>query len=806
MMQSVSKQLLEVLQETDRPETFCVSGPLPRLRPALEVKRLGPVSLPLQKRDAAALKKQSRQAPYGKGTKTVVDIDVRRVWEVDAGDVSVNHPKWPEMLRAIVNTVQKSLGLEQQRLRASLYKLLLYETGSFFLPHRDGEKLDGMVATLVVALPSHHEGGALIVRHEGQEDVIDFSPMSATELQYAAFYADCEHEIKPVTSGYRLALVYNLSLVKSKSTITAPSTHKPVAEAARLLRHWADTAMQSGDEKAPSKLAVLLDHQYTKAGLARDALKGADGAKASVLFEAARAVGWDASLALVTLWQSGLGESSDPRDYEYGRYSGYGRYGRRWHDDDHEDVVDEDDDDSGGVEYTMEEVYESSLTAQHFTGPDGSKLTFGVIPVRESEIVSATALDDAMPDDEHFEGFTGNAGMTLERWYHRAAVILWPTARRFDVLCEAGVPAAVGGLAQMIKGWKRATKVERAAQAQACVDFASKIIACWPERIFVPGHGRLREDVGHQPSLLQVLAALGNQALVSAAIRGVVARDVSFDIKEHLVALCKRHGWLVFEDDLRHLFASTTNDSIERHAAFLAELVGTKDEGRREAADRVALCTGLADELMAAVERWDPRAARKSYDAARVDLVELLPVLVKSFMVLGKDDLVDRLVQFIGSHPAAFDVSHVLVPAILGLAAWLKRRRACRSVAMARWLDSVVDTLERRVVDPPVKPADWRRSSVTRCACADCRSLSRFLDDATENELALPLAQRRRDHVADVIRNEALDLKCRTVRRGSPHTLVCKKTNASFERAQRAHDVDAEHLAKIREIREVLQG
>lgn len=27
---------------------------------------------------------------------------------------------------------------------------------------------------------------------------------------YAAFYADCEHEVLPVTSGYRLTLVYNL--------------------------------------------------------------------------------------------------------------------------------------------------------------------------------------------------------------------------------------------------------------------------------------------------------------------------------------------------------------------------------------------------------------------------------------------------------------------------------------------------------------------------------------------------------------------------------------------------------------------
>ena len=45
--------------------------------------------------------------------------------------------------------VQTAFGLEEQTLEAHLYDLLLYEPGSFFLPHRDGEKLDRMVATLV---------------------------------------------------------------------------------------------------------------------------------------------------------------------------------------------------------------------------------------------------------------------------------------------------------------------------------------------------------------------------------------------------------------------------------------------------------------------------------------------------------------------------------------------------------------------------------------------------------------------------------------------------------------------------------
>lgn len=31
-----------------------------------------------------------------------------------------------------------------------------------------------------------------------------------TEVAFAAFYADCWHEVRPITAGCRLALVYNL--------------------------------------------------------------------------------------------------------------------------------------------------------------------------------------------------------------------------------------------------------------------------------------------------------------------------------------------------------------------------------------------------------------------------------------------------------------------------------------------------------------------------------------------------------------------------------------------------------------------
>src|SRR6266540_2257811 len=48
----------------------------------LEVEDLGPIALPLTVQQAKELKKHCEQAPYGKGEKTIVDTNVRRVWHM----------------------------------------------------------------------------------------------------------------------------------------------------------------------------------------------------------------------------------------------------------------------------------------------------------------------------------------------------------------------------------------------------------------------------------------------------------------------------------------------------------------------------------------------------------------------------------------------------------------------------------------------------------------------------------------------------------------------------------------------------
>jgi hypothetical protein len=808
-------QLLKVLERVDRPSTFCTSGILPTVLPGLEVDGVGTVALPLEKTQTNALKKRAHQAPYGKGTKTLVDTSVRRVWEIDAQQVMLANPQWESVLGEAVDRAQTDLGLENQKLKAHFYKLLLYEPGSFFLPHRDGEKLDRMVATLVVTLPSAHEGGALRVRHEGREEIVDWSLQGRFQTQFAAFYADCEHEVRPLTKGFRLALVYNLTQEKTRQIVTAPKSTEQIAEVALLLRQWGDTK-QPGSE-LPRKLAVLLDHKYTQAGLTFDALKGLDRARANVLFSAARDASCDAALALVTYWESGAAE--------YTGGGGYDRYDRR-----HRGYWRKDDEEEDSSEYAMGEVFDETLTAGNFSDAEGNQLSYGEIPLQDAEILSKHPIREGQPDEEDFEGFTGNAGMTLERWYHRAALVIWPAKYRFDLLCDAGVFSAVGGLEQMVRCWKEAKPKEADIQKEPCLEFAGRIIARWPESLYFSGSSaashqietdedfddenwdedesfdddEVEESFSGQASptkvlpcqLLPMLGELGDVSLIASWIRNVLARDVFVDPGTTFGDLCQEHGWTRFRDELLDVFNNPPNVAIERNARLLADLSLRKDRN----GERLDLCFELSQRIMRSVEHWKENKPKEYWQSNAICPLALFPPLLQAFLVLEESKLVDRLVTYILDESNAFDLTTIQIPILLDLEPWLKRNVKYSSMPLRRWLGEVLQELEDRATHSPQAPSDWRRDAETGCKCADCKELSRFLKDPNVQSLRFPLATGRRAHLHQVIDGKKLDATHVTERRGRPYTLVLTKTQDSYEKALRAHHVDLEHLAKIRKM------
>ncbi|KAL9968022.1 hypothetical protein ACROYT_G026347 [Oculina patagonica] len=230
------------------------------------------------------------QAPFGRNEETVVDTTVRSCWQLNPEDFTIsNTPAWNKAfdeLKAAASSVLAP-GIKSRNVQLRLYKLLVYEKGSFFLPHRDTQKDENHFGTLVLSLPVKHKGGALLVRHMGQERSYNLDPGRVTsKCQWAAFYTDVEHEIKEITSGYRITLIYHLYSGQGCKLVTpvAGVEHPIVQSLSKMQEYFA----RHDDEKYQEyfNAGYLMEHKYTPKSLKPENLKGRDAFLYQLLSEA----------------------------------------------------------------------------------------------------------------------------------------------------------------------------------------------------------------------------------------------------------------------------------------------------------------------------------------------------------------------------------------------------------------------------------------------------------------------------------------------------------------------------------------
>lgn len=383
-MEQLKKNILDCLQELKGSGKFASIHTADFLFPGLEVEGLGEISYPVNQLQAKALIQVAHKAPFGKGSQTILDNEVRSAWEIDAEELRFNSPTWDDFLNKAIKNIKNDLGLEDYTVSAHLYKLLIYEEGDFFLPHKDSEKEKGMFGSLIIGLPAYYTGGELVISFEGKEEVADFANTNPSHgINYAAFYADCDHEVKPLTSGYRVCLVYNLIQLKAGKKIEPQSLQTHANKLASLF---------TKKDELNRPYIILLGHQYTPENFSEQALKLNDRAKAEALLLAAKEVGYYAKFCLVTSYLSGSPE-----------YDGY---------------YDDDDDNA-----EMGEVYDEELSVEHWL--EGKLPPFNHVHVEEDELITSFLLNDDEPLIKESTGYMGNYGPDIMHWYHYGAIMIW---------------------------------------------------------------------------------------------------------------------------------------------------------------------------------------------------------------------------------------------------------------------------------------------------------------------------------------------------------------------------------------------
>ena len=316
------------------------------------------------------------------------------------------------------------------------------------------------------------------------------------ELSFAAFYADCVHEVLPVTGGYRMTLVYNL-VRDGRGGLPEPPAYEPEqAKLADLLNAWRQRLIDA-DSADPIKLIYLLDHAYTPAELGFQRLKGADAAAAQVLAASARQARCDALLALLTIQEDGAAEYNQDFNPRHRRYA-------------------DDDDD----EFEAGEVYDRSAMLSEWRGQEGSAVVLGEIPAEDDEFSPPDVLATLEPDEQHFREATGNEGVSFERTYRQAALVVWPAEALFDILCQAGLQNTLPYLETLVGRWADSGEAPESPSWQEAHGLATAMLRQWAAQ---PGYPYRDKGPSNETRMLGLLIRLGDTTCIEQFLKTVIA-------------------------------------------------------------------------------------------------------------------------------------------------------------------------------------------------------------------------------------------------------------------------------------------
>ena len=412
------EELCEALESLgDGAGEFACSGLLPELGyPGLHIQNVGYVSLPIQAEQAQKIIEVAKKAPYGLGSQTLIDETVRKTWQLDPDQILIKNENFLACVKSVVDTVKKQLGCDNKAVEANLYKLLIYEMGGHFKPHRDTQKENGMFATMIIQLPSYFEGGKLTIRHAGKEKVVDFDGENSVFCcKYAALYCDCEHEVAEIKSGYRVALVYSLCWSETNDPPSAEAGVTVIENIARLI----EEVFEDEDRRF---FLWFLSHKYTVYGLSRsgiNALKGADESIVRALLLA--------NERLLERQRLEFHIVEVTREIE--RYGYFDEYG------------------SGEFEVDDVDADEGVVSIKTWYKFDGSEQSIGNVPFHlENDVLNFSCPTD-MTNEEYLEEFwgeafnteyngpTGNAGASQTYWYKTYGIVAWPKVQSISIIC-----------------------------------------------------------------------------------------------------------------------------------------------------------------------------------------------------------------------------------------------------------------------------------------------------------------------------------------------------------------------------------
>lgn len=775
-MSKNAANILNFLSQVKGNGTFAVSGEEDFVLLGLNVEKVGEVALPMNEIQVKELIKVAHKAPFGKGAATITDTSVRSAWEINSDQIKIKNPAWEVVLAKLLEKVQVQLGLQKHKISASLYKMLIYEKGDFFVWHKDSEKEKNMFATLSITLPSNYAGGKLAVKFNGQEIVIDNSEAASNyKFGYAAFYADCDHEVRPLLSGHRVCLVYNLLQTATGKPISATDLTKQIGEMTALLEDWKEDfeIAESEEENEEAEdfgiKAILLGHQYTPDNFSLENLKLDDIPRVQVLLQAAEKAGFFARLALVTHYKSGTLEEVYYKKKPKSRY-GY--------------------DDEGGdnnIDGVMGEIFEEYITIENWC-EDGLP-TLGNVMLEETQILSNKATDDEEPIEKEAEGYTGNAGMTLEHWYHHGAVVFWRKEDHATVLNGLALSQVLEWvdfytenidtdknahhyLANLLNDMEEidttnsySTIPDSSCVAKAWVQMDKQEDFDKKTRVFVPLFDKIKKE-----NWLDLLACYSEESISNIFEEASKAKNIDF--ANHFLDI------LLYIEEESEAYRNFVHTQITKIPTYFA---------------------ALPTYILPSSEEEKVQFRNKTLELKQIATAQklVLSLLKVSLRVVDNEKWTKAVYDLLTTLQTRQYVNEVLSVALLTCPQY-KEKPLFEALEQFCSQD-----LEKRTANEPQPLPNWTRALPVAKYSNHQKIwdiLSSFLQSPTETVFNFTKNESERRDMESAIKSVTIDLKLVTLQSGRPYTLQITKTRAAYDLELSKWKEDLKILTDLRKI------
>lgn len=449
---------------------------------------------------------------------------------------------------------------------------------------------------------------------------------------------------------------------------------------------------------------------------------------------------------------------------------------------------------------TMGEIHEEGRTIEFWRDENDQEIALGDYFIEEDVILSGEPFGQGEPDEKEAEGFTGNAGCTMDYWYRRAAIVPWAREDEEEILCRYNFHGACQALAGL-------ASTKETGPGSPFHRLGCALIRQLPPNL--PPAYRF----SHYRS-----AAGGPLALILEAL----AKARAHTLLEELLPVVPDHAWTSCDAALWKklhkafgpaafavIYGRMSDAGAEpwRHLLFpiLEALLAAKD-GQPQARDLAARLAGLKPKPPRLAQWEKPPEPPVPGDAEEVRIL-----LDASHLLDGATDRTAAMAFLLADRSLDY-VRQVLAPVLIHRRPEPPSRGSLAPEAVAFAKELLAAELVRPLMpypdwtrpcpvpDSPPPMAKWGLHHPGAKARDATRELVTFMADPGRKACDFRYPQDIRNMLERFIKDHALDLDCATIRKGTPHTLACTKNDKSYHRALARREADvklSEQLAKV---------